>query len=76
MQNEKKGQSGTHSAFVTNVEIYNKSSDAASASRNPEERLDTKGIVDIKLQSYFDSANSSSKILDENWEPLSHWSRR
>ncbi len=70
-----KNESGVHSQFVSNVELYNNSTKNASGRDSSlPSRLVLDGITDAKLQQFFESAKSaeqnSSKIVDENGEPL------
>ena|GEM_PF-2244612 len=75
VQEEKTTGGNVHSTFVTNVELYNNTANVASAPTIKRGgRSDTDSITDAKLQNFFESAReageNSSKIVDENGEPL------
>lgn len=74
VQREVGGKTGTHSFFVTNVSIYSNSTNNASVPTSGGARLNVDAITDAKLKKFIESANesavNSSKIVDENGEPL------
>ena len=55
-------------------DVYNNTTGSTSNLRLPKSKLTPSGIVDAKLQGFFDyaieSEKNSSKIVDENGEPL------
>ncbi|MDR3247354.1 MAG: hypothetical protein LBT39_01085, partial [Treponema sp.] len=61
-----------HSAFVSDVEIYNAVDSRVNSMIIDMARPETNGITDNKLMQWFDSVKPSevSKIIDENGEPL------
>lgn len=58
------GQSGPHSVFVTEVSIYENTASSLSYPGTPRARVTTDGIVDTKLQQFFERASSEANILD------------
>ena len=57
-----KGESGVHSQFVSNVELYNNSTKNASGlDLTLQSRLVLDGITDAKLQQFFESAKSAEQ---------------
>ncbi len=66
-----KGQNGVHNVFVTDIDLYEKPLlDASISASNGGARLVNGRVSDTKLENYFRTANNSSKIVDENGEPL------
>ena len=61
IQEEKAGKQGTHSLFATEVSLYEIPSANGSLTGNPRVVPSTDGIVDAKLQQFFET----SKLLDE-----------
>jgi len=65
-----------HSSFVSDVSIYDNSIDTPVLSKNINMATteSINGIVDAKLQQFFESAKfakeNSSKVVDENGEPM------
>lgn len=58
------GQIGTHSFFVTDVDVYEQPADGLSYLNFPSGESDHKRIVDAKLQHFFERAKKSSgKVL-------------
>lgn len=47
------GQSGSHSIFVANVGVYEKTANSLSYPRTPRARGTADGIIDVKLQYFF-----------------------
>jgi len=74
VQAENSNKSGLHSSFITNIELYNKPTVDASIPTSGGARLVYDGIVDTKLQEFFEKAReaeeNSSKVVDENGDPL------
>ena len=70
IMNESDGKSGIHNSIITDVSLYDSSVNVASTPRITGGRLNINGFVDAKLQQFFEKANNSSKIVDENGEPL------
>ncbi|MGN0233919.1 MAG: hypothetical protein ACI4B5_05810 [Bacteroidaceae bacterium] len=70
VQEEVSGMVGTHSFFVSNVDIYENPTESRTIPITSRGTTDFDGIVDAKLQQFFDDAKNSSKIVDENGEPL------
>jgi hypothetical protein len=69
--NIQKNNNGIHSYFATDINLYNENT-AISLSESDllGARVTNSGIVDTKLEKFFESANNSSKVVDENGEPL------
>nr|DAW88139.1 MAG TPA: Type I restriction enzyme [Caudoviricetes sp.] len=59
------GQSGTHSVFVTEVSIYENTASSLSYPGTPRARVTDDGIVDAKLQHFFERASSEALELDK-----------
>lgn len=70
MQEEKGGLKGTHSFFVSNVDVYVNPTESRTIPITSRGTTDLDGIVDAKLQQFFDNANNSSQVVDGNGEPL------
>ncbi len=66
----KKGESGLHSSFVSNVELYNKENPAkvAYGLSHGEGRLDFDRISDAKLQIYFEKSKEIEERFPESGE--------
>ncbi len=69
-----KGSAGLHSYFVTDINVYTNTANSLSVPNLLRPRGTVSGVVDAKLQNFFQSANNaaknSSKIVDGNGEPL------
>lgn len=70
IMNETDGKRGIHSSMVTNVSLYDETANVASVPVTHGGRLDTDGIVDTKLQDFFERAKKSSKVVDFDGYPL------
>ena len=55
------GQSGSHAIFVANVGVYEKTANSLSYQGTPRARGTADGIIDVKLQYFFDRAKSSGQ---------------
>lgn len=58
-------ESGIHSYFVSNVELYEKTADSLSQPITTRTRGTINGIVDAKLQQFFNSAKFSENSIRE-----------
>ena len=56
------GQSGTHSFFVTGIEVYEKTAHGLSEPNFPSGESDHGGIVDVKLAEFFERAKNNLEI--------------
>lgn len=72
VQSLKSGETGTHSFFVTNITLYEKENaiKETTTPRTVRGKINLDSISDVKLRYFFEEANNSSKIVDENGEPL------
>ncbi len=70
IMNETDGKRGIHSSMVTDVSLYDETANVASVPVTHGGRLDTDGIVDTKLQDFFERAKKSSKVVDFDGYPL------
>jgi len=70
--NMQKNNNGVHSYFATDIDIYKTSSEVSLSDSNLlGARVTENGTVaDTKLEKFFNIANKSSKVVDENGEPL------
>lgn len=69
--NMQKNNDGVHSHFATDVNLYNTNS--VSGLSYPDllgARVTANGIIDTKLENFFDVANVFSKVVDEIGEPV------
>ena len=66
------GESGTHSFFVTEVAVYEKSANGLSEPNFPSGESDHQRIVDTKLQQFFDYANG--KLQNPEFQIVYHGS--
>lgn len=57
-----------HSTFVSDIEIYSTNNRVNTGNTPATANVDAK-YVDAKLEQFFENANNSSKIVDENGEP-------
>ena len=68
-----KGNNGIHSFFVTNIDVYENAKGNTSFKDLLQTSVSSDGVIDTKLQKFFEEANeaekNSSKIVDENGEP-------
>ncbi|MGM9844902.1 MAG: hypothetical protein ACI30K_01550, partial [Muribaculaceae bacterium] len=69
VQEEKSGLKGTHSFFVSNVDIYENPTEKRTIPITSRGTTEFDGIVDAKLQQFFEMSNNSSQVVDENGEP-------
>ena len=58
----KKNESGLHSSFVSNVELYENPAAVAYAPSQGRGRLDYDRIVDAKLKTYFEKSKEKTPI--------------
>ncbi|MBD5236328.1 MAG: hypothetical protein HDS62_02120 [Bacteroidales bacterium] len=67
------GQAGTHSFFVSNVDVYENPTESRTIPITSRGTTDFDGIVDAKLQQFFERASSEATKLDmrERVEELS-----
>lgn len=76
VQEEKSGTNGTHSFFVSEVDVYEKEmQDTQTGLPLTRQRNENPAsVVDAKLRQFLeeakDAADNSSKVVDENGEPL------
>ena len=59
----KKNESGLHSSFVSNVELYDNPAVVAYGPSHGRRRLDNDRIVDAKLRTYFEKAKENEKKI-------------
>ena len=69
VQEEKSGLKGTHSFFVSNVDIYENPTENRTIPITSRGTTEFDGIADAKLQQFFELSNNSSQVVDENGEP-------
>lgn len=62
---EQQGQVGTHSFFVTSVDVYEKPVNGLSVPNFPSGESDHQRIVDAKLRQFFDEARREDKASEE-----------
>ena len=67
------GEAGTHSFFVTEVAVYEKSANGLSEPNFPSGESDHQRIIDTKLQQFFDYANG--KLNNPEFQIVFHGSR-
>ena len=58
------GRSGTHAFFVSNVDVYENPRENRTIPITSRGTTDFNGVLDAKLQQFFERANSEAKILD------------
>lgn len=62
---EQQGQVGTHSFFVTSVDVYEKPVNGLSVPNFPSGESDHQRVVDAKLRQFFDEARREDKASEE-----------
>ena len=65
IQHDKGDRNGMHSCFVTEVEIYENTGFQATGTENPRVKPYYSGIVDAKLQQFFERASTEALELDK-----------
>ena len=63
VQNNKSGENGTHSFFVTSVEIYKNPAQGQTIPLTLRGTTNSNGIIDAKLQQFFDYANGKANKM-------------
>lgn len=58
------GRTGTHAFFVSNVDVYENPTESRTIPITSRGTTDFDGIVDAKLQQFFERASSEANILD------------
>ncbi|MDD5784534.1 MAG: hypothetical protein PUD52_06290, partial [Prevotella sp.] len=69
VQEEQSGLMGTHSFFVSNVDVYDNPTENRTIPITSRGTTDFDGIADAKLKKFFEEAKNSSRVVDENGEP-------
>ncbi|MEE0903507.1 MAG: methyltransferase domain-containing protein, partial [Prevotellamassilia sp.] len=69
VQEEQRGLMGTHSFFVSNVDVYDNPTENRTIPITSRGTTDFDGIADAKLKKFFEEAKNSSRVVDENGEP-------
>lgn len=73
VQHNKSGENGTHSFFVTNVNVYKNPTESQTIPLTLRGTTNSDGIVDTKLQQFFDYANG--KLKNPEFQIVYHGSR-
>ena len=69
VQEEQSGLMGTHSFFVSNVDVYDNPTENRTIPITSRGTTDFDGIADAKLKKFFEEAKNSSRVVDKNGEP-------
>ena len=70
VQEEQSGLMGTHSFFVSNVDVYDNPTENRTIPITSRGTTDFDGIADAKLKKFFEEAKNSSRVVDKNGEPM------
>ncbi|MCC8176185.1 MAG: hypothetical protein LIO91_07105, partial [Bacteroidales bacterium] len=75
VQSNRDGEAGTHSMFVTDVELYNNAGERVNDTEFPSGRTPSDGVVDAKLQRFFALASGDAHEFAKALRWATGWER-